>query len=119
METGDANRHQAYRIQPLCSSSDPKGQDFGRQDLLERDVRIVDTVEFLEGWTAATMAVLEIWEKTKATFSDPEEVLGSFDAFMIMCELRMRGATWSEMAVVAELNDKGFLAELLREKEEG
>lgn len=70
---------------------------------------------FNAGFTAATLSSIEIWQEMVATLS-PEEVVAQFGLFMVMCELRLNGAEWSEMATVAELNENIELAENLRKR---
>jgi hypothetical protein len=78
-----------------------------------------ETLEFQVGWNSATASILEIWQEVTRLHKDPQEVFKNFDAFMTMCELRMNGATWEEIATVAEINDKFELADDIRGQLEG
>lgn len=69
-----------------------------------------DSLEFAAGFTQATYAVMDIWNMIKETYATPEAQVAQFELFMVLCELRLNGADWNEVATVAELNDKPELA---------
>lgn len=73
-------------------------------------MEITDSPEFASGWAQATWAVIDIWNHIKETYNTPEEQVAQFELFMVMCELRLNGADWNELATVAELNDRPELA---------
>jgi hypothetical protein len=73
-----------------------------------------DSLDFTRGWMGATVSFLEIWESIKEEYPKAEDRVRNIDMFMTLCELRMNGATWEEIATVAELNDMPELAQEAR-----
>ena len=72
-----------------------------------------DSLEFKLGWNMATQSYIEIWQRTIATLPR-EEVIEHFDTFITMCELRLNGASWQEMLMVAELRESPFAEDIRR-----